>query len=202
MRATARALMLAGVALLLGAATFAVALGPGPSEALEGSVSIRGDPAEREARRNRLFSALAAAQNEAAGRQVANNIWLFWFEAPDAEAARLMREALERRRMLDLAAALKLLDELIAHAPGWAEAWNQRATIRFLTDDYEGSLADIERVLPLEPKHFGALSGRALIFMRQGRTDEAEAALRRAVKINPFLAERALLPPEPEGEDI
>lgn len=175
--------------------------GPGAARAQEPAVSIRGDPVEREARRDRLFSAPAAAESETAGRRIADQIWLFWFEAPGAEAARLMREALERRGMLDLATALRLLDALVAVAPGWAEAWNQRATIRFLTDNYEGSLADIERVPPVEPKHFGALSGQAMIYVRLGRTEEAQAVLRQAVKINPFLSERAVLM-QPPGKDI
>ena len=89
-----------------------------------------------------------------------------------------MQEAQDRRQMLDLTTALKLLDQLVKEAPDWAEAWNQRATIRFMVGDYEGSLADIDRVLPLEPKHFGALSGEALILMQLGRTDEAQAVLK------------------------
>ncbi len=83
--------------------------------------------------------------------------------------------------------------------PDWAEAWNQRATLRFLLEDYEGSLADIERVLQLEPKHFGAMAGQVLILMRHGRFDTAQSILRKAVEINPFLAERSMLIDEPKG---
>ncbi len=100
---------------------------------------------------------------------------------------------MERRSAYDYAGAIAILDRLVALAPDWAEAWNQRATMRFLADDLDGSLADCERVLELEPKHFGALSGQALILMRQGRFDTAQSILRKAVEIDPFLAERALL---------
>lgn len=174
----------------------------GPAAAQDETVTLQGDAAERAATREDLFRALRAARDPAAARLVTNRIWLFWFQAPDEEAARLMREALLNRRASELPATLLILDELVAEAPDWAEAWNQRATIRFMVGDYEGSLADIDRVLPLEPKHFGALSGEAMILMRLGRQEEAQAVLKRAVKIHPFLAERALLKPEPEGRDI
>jgi Flp pilus assembly protein TadD len=113
-----------------------------------------------------------------------------------------MRDALERRNAGDAAGSIAILDKLVLAAPGWAEAWNQRATMRFLAQDYEGSLADIDEVLPLEPKHFGALSGQAMIYRRLGRKDEAQSVLKEAVKINPFLADRALLEPEPEEREI
>jgi tetratricopeptide (TPR) repeat protein len=78
---------------------------------------------------------------------------------------------------------------------------NQRATIRYLLRDFEGSLADIDRVLALEPKHFGALSGQGLILMHQGKIEAGQLALRRAVAIDPFLSERALIM-GPAGQDI
>ncbi len=115
-----------------------------------------------------------------------------------------MSEAMERRQVYDLSGAIAILDKLVALTPDWAEAWNQRATLRYMAEDFDGSLADIERVLELEPKHFGALSGEVLILMRFGRVEVAQSVLKKAVEINPFLAERALLiePPKPAGKDI
>ncbi|MGH6922612.1 MAG: tetratricopeptide repeat protein [Propylenella sp.] len=169
----------------------------------DGIVALQeGDPSERAALRDRMFSALAEAPNEAVAQFVSARIWLFWFQAPDAEAAGLMRDALARRNAGDVAGSIAMLDRLVAAAPGWAEAWNQRATMRFLAQDFEGSLADIDEVLPLEPKHFGALSGQAMILRHLGRNEEAQSVLKEAVKINPFLADRALLEPEPEERDI
>lgn len=190
-----------GIAAVLLAA---LALFAAPAAAQLGReiVTLQGDPAAREEVRAQLFDELAAAKSETAAREVASRIWRHWFEAPDADSADLMREVLDRRRLLDLETALKLLDQLVEETPDWAEAWNQRATIRFLVGDLEGSLADIDRVLPLEPKHFGALAGEAIILLKLGRKQEAQVVLRRAVAINPFLIERALLDPEPEGRDI
>jgi Tfp pilus assembly protein PilF len=165
-------------------------------------VSIQGDPAARAETRERLFHALKAAPSKLVAQQITARIWQFWFEAPDADSARLMSDALKRRQSRDFAGAISVLDQLVAQASDWAEAWNQRATLRFMVGDLQGSLADIDQVLPLEPKHFGALSGEAMILRRLGQQDKAQSVLKRAVKINPFLSDRVLLKPEPEGEDI
>src|SRR5690606_31046067 len=93
--------------------------------------------------------------------------------------------------------ALAILDGVVADAPDYAEGWNQRAFIRFLRDDPDGSLEDIERTLALEPLHFAALAGKAMILMRQGRIEPGQEALRRAVEIHPWLKERAMLLPPP-----
>jgi tetratricopeptide (TPR) repeat protein len=112
-----------------------------------------------------------------------------------------MRQAREHGAVRDYAGSNALLDKLIEAEPDWAEAWNQRATLRYIVHDFEGSLADIDRVLALEPKHFGALSGQAIILMHQGKMAAGQEALRRAVAIDPFLSERALLM-GPKGQNI
>ena len=106
-----------------------------------------------------------------------------------------------RVRSFDLAGAVAILDELIALTPDWAEGWSQRAAVRFMQGDFEGSLADIEETLQREPRHFGSLAGMAIILMQQGRVEQAQATLRQAVGIHPFLRERGLIVEAP-GEDI
>ena len=69
-----------------------------------------------------------------------------------------------------------------------------RATAHFLNGAYEKSLADIVETLTREPRHFGALSGRALIYQAQGKRELALEAITEALDIHPFLAERALFP--------
>lgn len=193
-------------AAFLVAATLALAPGQGiaaePPAAAPGEAGAAARPEARDAARARereaLFAALAAAASETEARAIEGAIWRYWMEAPSAEAQALLDRAMERRVAYDFAGAIEILDELVALAPDYAEGWNQRATVRFLRQEFDKSLDDVERVLALEPWHFGALAGKALILMGQGRHGLAQQTLRRAVEIDPWLRERALLVEIPE----
>lgn len=146
----------------------------------------------------RLFESLKNARTEAEGRAIENAIWEMWMaQAPNEDIARSVKDAMDARESYDYDRALALLDAAIAAAPDYAEVWNQRAFIRFLKEDFDGALTDIEKTLMLEPRHFAALSGRALVLMRQGRMELAQQALREAVAIHPWLKERSMIVPEP-----
>lgn len=193
--------LLTALALLLATPVLLVVADLRPAAAEEKMVQLRGDPAAEAAEREELFTALAAARNAAEAGALTEKIWSLWFRAPNEEAAAMMEKVIDLRVARDLAGAIALLDQLVEKEADWAEAWNQRATIRYLARDFEGSLADINRVLALEPKHFGALSGQAMILMHQGKMEAGQLALRRAVEIDPFLSARALLM-KPTGQDI
>ena len=93
-------------------------------------------------------------------------------------------KALEKK---DFDTALLHLNDLVRLAPDFAEGWNKRATVHFLKEDYGPSLEDIARVLSLEPRHFGALSGLGIILDRIGDPKGALEAYRRAIAIHPHL---------------
>lgn len=157
--------------------------------------------AQAKAERDRLFERLAKSTTEAEGREIERQIWLSWFRGPTEEITALVKRSQERREAADFDAALAILDKVVAMAPDYAEGWNQRAFVYFLKADYGRSLDDIERTLQLEPRHFGALSGKATILMRQGRIKLAQEVLREALAIDPWLRERALLT-APSGRDL
>ena len=69
--------------------------------------------------------------------------------------------------------AENIFTKLIEVNPYFTEAWNKRATLRFMVWDFEGSLKDVEKVLALEPRHFGALSGLGMIYLRLGDPESA-----------------------------
>lgn len=143
---------------------------------------------------NALFSRLSAASSEAEARQVADAIWRIWTEPDDPVLAARIREIITAGGFAGPASQLPLINALVADYPDYSEAWNMRATAHFLRGAYEQSLSDIEKALALEPRHFGALSGQALIFHSQGKRDQAIEAMRKALDIHPWLPERSLFP--------
>jgi len=108
---------------------------------------------------------------------------------------------MRQRARFDLLGARDTLDQLVAYCPEYAEGYNQRAFARFLRADYQLALDDLDIALGLSPRHTGALTGKALTLIRLGRDPEAQAILREAVALNPWLNERALIT-DPVGEDI
>jgi tetratricopeptide (TPR) repeat protein len=87
----------------------------------------------------------------------------------------------------DLPAALGKFDQIVKIAPGFAEGWNKRATVHYLLGDFAGSLHDIERTLKLEPRHFGALSGRGLVLLELDQQAGALEAFESALEVHPKL---------------
>ena len=87
-----------------------------------------------------------------------------------------------------LAEALAAFDRVVELAPDYAEGWNKRATLHYLRGNYVASVDDIERALDLEPRHFGALSGLAMVSLAIGEEERALDAFEAALAIHPHLA--------------
>jgi len=134
-----------------------------------------------------LFGALKAAPDEASAKHVEARIWALWMQTPSDTAALLMARAKAAMDAQQLDVALKLLDAVIKMRPDYAEAWNRRATVYYLKNDYGHSLADIEQVLVREPRHFGALAGLGMIMQDIGDEKRALDAFRAALAVNPYL---------------
>ncbi len=82
-------------------------------------------------------------------------------------------------------AAIEHFTALIDHAPDFAEAWNGRATAYFAAGLYGPALGDIAHALALEPRHFGALTGLAMILEEAGLREQALAAYRAVLALSP-----------------
>lgn len=156
--------------------------------------------ADAENEREKLFAALKTARTESEGRAAENAIWQWWLDqAPTLDVRQAIDRGMERRESYDFEAAEAAFDIVVRDAPDYAEGWNQRAFARFLRDNDEGALSDLEKAVELEPKHFGAWSGMFHVLFRMGRTEVAYSALSRAVDIHPWLRERSMLPPDPDA---
>ena len=109
-------------------------------------------------------------------------LWGVWFRGGTAdqnERLELVREAISEGNLEN---AQKLATQLIAEAPEYAEAYNQRAIVAYAERRFEESVEDCQRVLELNPYHIGALSGMGQCYMQLGKKFEALAVFRRALE--------------------
>ena len=134
-----------------------------------------------------LFAELLEAKNPIDARMFEDAIWRVWLETGDRELNDLMQRGIQAMGNGRAAEAHKHYEEVIRRAPKYAEAWNKRATLFFLERNFEASLADIDKTLALEPRHFGALSGLGQIHDALEQPDEALEAYERALAIHPHL---------------
>ena len=141
----------------------------------------------------RLIESLRAAPDAAAARKYNARLWEMWTDAPDPQAQNLLDSGMARIRLGDLKNAIKAFDALVAYCPEFAEGYNQRAFARYLRQEFEPALADLDAALALSPRHVGALSGKALVLMGLGRDRAALETLEVALDLNPHLSERALV---------
>jgi tetratricopeptide (TPR) repeat protein len=143
--------------------------------------------------RTALFAALAAAKSDAEAREVEERLWTFWRGFADDESRQLLEQSREAQLRFDYTEALIYNKAVVKHAPQFAEGWNQLGYVYFLAGQYEASLDAIEHVLELEPMHYAALAGKGIILYYAGKVEEAQAPLKRALAINPWLKERNLI---------
>ena len=133
-------------------------------------------------RLNALFGQLKAASGPAESVSIEQEIWAVWLDAPDEATQSLLDSGMDAMHSGDLAAALEAFDEVVALTPAFAEGWNKRATVHYLLNNLQQSLEDIAETLKLEPRHFGALSGRGLVFIKLGDLDRALSAFEQVLE--------------------
>ena len=113
---------------------------------------------------NNLFLKLKTEQNIIIASKIESKIWKLWTTHPsEPTLTELLAEGSYYMSQNQLANAHEMFSKAIELDPNWAEAWNKRATVLYLMGKYELSQNDIDKVLSLEERHFGALSGQGLV---------------------------------------
>ncbi|MCI5074665.1 hypothetical protein [Oricola sp.] len=144
--------------------------------------------AEPEATRlDELFTKLKKASDSRYAETLANGIWTQWYRSGSATIDLMMGWANDAYEEKKYNVALDFLDQVIIRAPDFAEGWNRRATLHYSMDNFAKSMTDIEKVLELEPRHFGALAGLATILERTGKNEAALKAWMRALDVYPAM---------------
>jgi tetratricopeptide (TPR) repeat protein len=145
-----------------------------------------------------LYDRMQAAPDPATAQPLNDRAWELYTDAPDEAAQAVLTRGMQMRESWDLLGALQAFDRLIDYCPDWAEGWNQRAFVHYLNQNFTAALSDLNAALERSPRHLGALSGKALTLTALGREAEAQAVLREALALNPWLPERSLL----KGEEL
>ncbi len=154
---------------------------------------------KRDVELQNLFKELKNSDNTKAV-EIENKIWKIWITHPseDRRGYRLT-ELLAQGSLLinqrDLNKAYGLFSQIILEDPKWAEAWNKRATVLYMMGNYEQSQNDIDQVLKLEKRHFGALSGQGLVQIELKNYDKAIESYKEVQKIYPSMeAPKVMIP--------
>ena len=148
---------------------------------------------------NNLFKQLKNSQNTKA-IEIENKIWKIWITHPseDRRGYRLTELLAQGSLLINqrkLNKAYGLFSQIILEDPKWAEAWNKRATVLYMMGNYEQSQNDINEVLKIEKRHFGALSGQGLVQIKLKNYKKAIKSYKEVEKLHPSMeAPKVMIP--------
>ena len=148
---------------------------------------------------NKLFKLLKNSENTKA-IEIENKIWKIWSTHPseDRRGYRLTELLAQGSLLINqrkLNKAYGLFSQIILEDPKWAEAWNKRATVLYMMGNYEQSQNDINEVLKIEKRHFGALSGQGLVQIELKNYDKAIESYKEVQKLYPSMeAPKVMIP--------
>ena len=151
---------------------------------LLGGLPAAAEDPEDTAKLNDLFAELAQPNREDWER-VEGEINRIWSRSGSPAMDLLLQRGNAALQQEDYPTALEHFSALIDHAPDFAEGWNGRATTYYLMGEYSLSIADVEHVLVLNPRHFGALAGLAFMLESMGEPELALKALHQVQELNP-----------------
>ena len=144
---------------------------------------------------NNLFNQLEKVNNLKSAALLEEKIWSIWNKHPtNNKLTERLEFGTELMQYGDYNYALRVFDNIIVTDPKWSEAWNKRATVYFLMNQFKNSLDDINKVLNIEPRHFGALSGQARIFIKLQKYEKAIKSIERALRFYPSFKSGEMIP--------
>ncbi len=146
-------------------------------------------PAEKPRVLGELYVQLTKAKDAEEAAPIITNIETLWRATGSPTVDLLIGRAERFTNDKDLGLALEILDATVALAPEEAEAWYLRAKVQYAESKYDLALADLNRALEQDPKHFRALEQLGHAYEALGKKPEALEAYRKALAINPFLSD-------------
>ena len=142
---------------------------------------------DRSSELNNLFNELKK-NNSSLSFEIEQKIWTIWSTHPSNKNLTLMlAEGSNLVTSQKLNEAVEIFSKVIELDPTWAEAWNKRATVLYLLGEFQKSQNDIDKVLALEKRHFGALAGQGLVNIQFKNYEKAISSYKKAQKIYPSM---------------
>tara|TARA_B100001113_G_C20905745_1_gene533379 strand:- start:22 stop:570 length:549 start_codon:yes stop_codon:yes gene_type:complete len=136
---------------------------------------------------NKLFNDLKI-KNSSIANKAEQKIWKIWSTHPsDEKLTLLLAEGSNLVNSEKYNQAIDVFSKAINLDPLWAEAWNKRATVLYLSGEFERSQKDIDKVLELEKRHFGALAGQGLVNIHLKNYEKAIESYKKAKEIYPSM---------------
>ena len=114
-------------------------------------------------------------------------LWSIWFRSGDKSVDDMLRKGAGYIKQEQYMEAIDLLTEITHIAPEFAEGYNQRAIAYFMLEEWEQSIDDCQKVVALNPVHFGAFAGMGQCYLRLDNLREALNAFQQALEIHPSL---------------
>ena len=142
---------------------------------------------ERDAQLDKLF--LELKKNiPSMSLGIEHQIWILWSTHPtDKKLTSILDEGSRLVQDQKLNKAIEVFTEAIELDPNWAEAWNKRATVFYMVGEFQKSQDDIDKVLELEERHFGALAGQGMVNIQLKNYDKAKKSYQKAQEIYPAM---------------
>jgi len=148
---------------------------------------------------NKLFDDLKIS-SESSSFLIEQKIWKLWSTHPnDEKLTTLLAEGSAAVNNNQLTEAINIFTKVIELDPNWAEAWNKRATVFYLVGQFQKSQDDIDKVLNLEKRHFGALAGQGLVNIKLKNYEKAIKSYQKALEIYPSMKSPGLMIEEIEA---
>lgn len=169
------------------------------------AIAGTGARADTSARLDELFEALQGAE-PAEARKIAREIELEFSKSGSATMDLLFKRGRDALEAGELERAIGHLTALTDHAPEFAEGFFMRAAAFVRAERFGPALADLERTLALNPRHFEAIGALGFLLQEMDRPEMARDAYLQVLDIHPH-HERVTtalerLAPELTGKDL
>ena len=142
---------------------------------------------ERKNQLNKLFNDLKIGNNDLSFN-IEQKIWNIWSTHPtNQKLTKMLAKGSDLVNNKKFEDAIEIFSQVIKLDPSWAEAWNKRATALYLIGEFQKSQNDINKVLDLEKRHFGALAGQGLVNIELKNYEKAILSYQKAKEIYPTM---------------